>query len=361
MQEVPMSVRTALAILALGVLAAKAAPDDRPAPGRSTRTMEGLVCEFLVPPEEDAKENGGYSLLIILHGAGGTATGMVACGQRLLEKGFVTCAPKSQGQTWMKPDLDAVKKITRTLIEAFEVSESRRHAAGFSNGGWNLDPIAWDEELHFRTATWIAAGCRNASAPRWAVREMGVLALAGGEDPNRGAAEATVRLLEKKVKFVDCRIQPGLDHKYPRELEPYWHYFMEVLEGRFEPGRQLSYDWVGDLDAARATMEEKRCGGFVYVWSGAAEEEELEQTRILQNEALFGRLTSFYGRQLVAVKLEKEAAAALLAEEKVKATPAVLVYKPGGDRVVKVLSGKIRPVELAKALRSVAKDRSIPR
>ena len=81
-----------LSLLTMGPLAA-VAEEARPGPGRSTHHVEGLRVEFLVPPTEKMKD--GVSLLVILPGMGGEAANMVGTGQPMLEKGFVTIAPKS--------------------------------------------------------------------------------------------------------------------------------------------------------------------------------------------------------------------------------------------------------------------------
>jgi poly(3-hydroxybutyrate) depolymerase len=352
--------RSLLVLAALPlILTAPTTAEDRYGPGRSTHEMDGIRYELLVPSNEQAKD--GYALLVILHGSGGTATGMVGTGQPLMDLGFVTCAPKSTGpRSWSAPDLEVVRKIASHLIEMYGVEPHRRHAAGFSNGGWHLAPVAFDEKLRFRTATWIAAGFNGGKPPRHAKKEMGCLALAGAQDGNRGAAEGTVKLLEDKVRFVDCRIQPNLGHAFPRELVPYWQYVMEVMEGRFTPGDQRSYEWASDLGTARKRMADEKLGGFAYVWSSEADEKETELTRAYQNEALFDRITGFFGRQLVAVKLEKGEAADLIEEARIKATPAIVVFKRGGAKVAKVLTGKLKPRKLASALRSVARVRKLP-
>jgi len=332
--------------------------EDPPGPGRSTHEMDGIRYELLVPTLEQGKD--GYSLLVMLHGNGGKAVNMVESGRPLLDRGFVTVAPKSTALGWTTADVAVARKIAAKVIAQFGIEKHRRHACGFSNGGWNLAPLAFDEKLRFRTATWMAAGYNGGKPPRHAKKEMGCLALAGEQDGNRGAAEKTVGLLQKKVKFVDCRLQPDLDHAYPRKLEPYWHYVMEVMEGRFTAGDQRTYDWVESLDAARREMAAKKVGGFVYVWSSEADEKETALTKRYQNEALFGRAAGFFGRQLIAVKLEQKDAADLIAEAKVKTTPAIVVFKRGGAKVSKVITGKTSTSKVAKAFRSVARDRKLP-
>jgi predicted esterase len=347
----------ALAVLSLG--SAVALAQEKYAPGRSTQHLDGLRYELLVPTEEQGKD--GYSLLIILHGMGGTATGMVGIGQEALPRGLITCAPKSTGPGWSAPDIKVVKKIAKHLVDMYGVAPHRRHAAGFSNGGYNLTPLAFDEKLHFVSACWIASSFGGGKPPRWAAKEMACLALVGAEDNARPSAVKIVDQLEGKVKFVDYRVQPGLGHKLPREHVPYWLYVMEVMEGCFTPGRQLSYDWQTDLAAARGEMASKKVGGFAYVYDPEATDKERDLTKAYQNEALFDRVAGFFGRQLIAVKLEKAAAADLIAEAKVKTTPAIVVFKRGGDKTAKVLTGKPSAKKLASALRSVAKVKKLPK
>jgi predicted esterase len=341
------------------ITSASALAQDRYPPGRSTQTLGGIRYEMLVPTEAQGKD--GYSLLVILHGNGGTATGMVGVGQQdALEQGFITCAPKSTGTGWSLPDIKVVQKITQHLIDMYDVAIHRRHAGGFSNGGYNLVPLAFDEKLHFRTACWIASSFGGGKPPRWAVKEMGCLALVGAEDGACPSAIKIVDQLGKKVKFVDYRVQPGLGHKLPREHIPYWFYVMEVMEGRFTAGRQFSYAWKKDLTAARQEMAEKKIGGFVYIYDPDGDEKERALTKAYQNTVLFDRVAGFFGRQLVPVMLEKSAAADLIAEAKVKSTPAIVVFKRGGEKTAKVLTGKLSAKKLASALRSQAKNKSLP-
>jgi poly(3-hydroxybutyrate) depolymerase len=207
------------AALAL-VLALAGSEGDAPfPPGTSSQRLEGLACSLVMPEAFDpAKER---SMIVILHGAGGTETGMAGSLAHLAADDFVVLAPKSAGQTWAKADLDAVLRIVADLKRRLRIGEGRLHAAGFSNGGWNLDPVAFDEKLRFASACWIAAGYKGGKPPAHAKKGMGVLALAGAEDGNRDAAEKTPDLLEGKVRSAECRIQPGLGHAWPEKLMPY--------------------------------------------------------------------------------------------------------------------------------------------
>ena len=352
------SVGFAIALVVALVVVSRA---ETPYPAGSTsQTFDGMTVQIHVPAG-DQRFDGGFSLIVVLHGAGGTETGMAGSLRDFVPRGFLIVAPKSKGDTWQATDLDRVHRLVEHVCEAYGISPERRHAVGFSNGGWNLHPIALDEKLRFRTATWIAAGFKGGSVPKTARREMGCLALAGEQDGNRAAAVGTIGALEKKVKWVDCRLEPNLGHAFPTTLVPYLGYFMEVFEGRFEPGHDLSYAWKDDLAAARETMATEKRGGFVYVWSKDADEKERELTRELQHDVFFDRTVRFFADQLIAVKLEKDAAAELIAEEKIRSVPAIVVFEPGGKRVDKILEGKLAAGKLAGALRGVAREKRPPK
>ena len=96
------SMRVILPFLLAPVLLAGAAPVEEPVfpAGTSSQTLEGLRCSIVMPEGFDpAKE---HSLLVILHGAGGTETGMAGSLADLAARDFVVLAPKSSAQTWSK-------------------------------------------------------------------------------------------------------------------------------------------------------------------------------------------------------------------------------------------------------------------
>jgi dienelactone hydrolase len=348
----------ALAILFLVLAASLAAADEPPYPkGVSVQTLEGLRCHLIVPDDHDSAKE--HSLVVVLHGAGGEERSMALTLQPLAKEGFVVLAPKSRGPTWSTPDLKAVKRILTHLREVLSVGEKRMHCMGYSNGGWNLGPIAFDEDLHMVSACWVAAGCSGGKVPRRAKREMGAMALAGTEDPNRNAAESTVTVLEDKVRCVECRLQPNLGHKFPRELLPYYFYWVKVMDGRFVPGEDLSFDWTADPEAARQRMETQKLGALLYFYS--KEDGENEQARRVQNEVFFDRYVRHFGSQLVAIKLERAEHEDLFEELRLRATPAIAVLAHDFD-VSKSFEGKrIKASSLAGALRKIAPDKRVPK
>jgi dienelactone hydrolase len=320
-----------------------------PAPLRADpEEIEGLKVWLLVPPAEKQP----FSLVIILHGYGGTADGMAAALATYEDDGYVVCAPKSRGEGWTPADVEAVKRIAATLLRRHPIDPDRVHVVGFSNGGWNLAPLAFDERLRPRSATWIAAGFQGGSVPKWAAKRLGALALAGEKDPNAAAARDTVRLLRGKVRSVEVRLQPGLDHKWPHDHDAYLRWWMGVQEGRFTPGDDRNFAWTDALDAGEGA------GALVYVYDPAADAGG-EEARRLQNEVFMDPQVRFFGAQLRCVKLARAEHAETAAKLGVTATPAVAVLRPDGS-VAKLFQGKVKASALAAALRQQAKVKRMP-
>ena len=352
--------RPALPAILLAALAAAGAAAGQEAapfpPGTSSQSLEGLRCSVVMPAEFDpAKER---SLVVVLHGAGGTETGMAGSLAFLAERECAVLAPKSRGQTWDKPDVDAVRRIVADLKKRLRVGNRRLHALGFSNGGWNLAPLAFDEDLGFATACWVAAGYSGGKPPDRAKKTMAVLALAGEKDPNRGAAEKTPDLLKDKVRSAEARVEPGIGHEWPAGQMPYYGWWLGLQEGRFVPGETLAFAWSDDEGAARAAMAERRTGALVYWFS--KEDADRPEARTLQNETLQDPMVRVFGGRLLAWRRDRAGDAAGFAAAGLKETPAVVVLDAAG-KPVKTLQGKISAQALAAALRSVARDKSVPK
>jgi poly(3-hydroxybutyrate) depolymerase len=351
-----------LAVVAFAaLLAAGSARSDEAAwpypPGTSDHEIVGLRT-WLVVPEALHREKPA-SLVVVLHGNGGTGSGMAGSLREWADDGYVVCAPKSTGLGWVTPDVQRVLRIAAHLKSALPIDARRVHVVGFSNGGWNLAPLAFDDALRPCSATWVAAGFQGGSVPNWAKEGLAAIALAGSKDGNADAARATVPALQGKVRSVEARFQEGLDHAWPTELVPYLHWWMNVQEGRFTPGDDRSFDWGSDLPAALKSLEGKKRGG-VFVFAFDPADAESADARSLQHEAFFDPEVRRLGSQLACVRLERSVAAETLAPLGITATPAVAVLDVHGAPK-KVLTGKIKASALVKALRSVAPEKAPPR
>lgn len=348
-----------LVLLLLPGVPSATAEDALPWPtGRSTQQLEGRKVILSLPA--DAATRKGLSLVVILHGAGGTAEGMAGALGAWSSDGYVVCAPKAAGKTWAVDDLVRVLAIAKQLKAKLSIDPKKVHVVGYSNGGWNLGPLAFDDELAPCSATWVAAGYRGARVPKWAQSKLGALALAGSLDGNLRAARGTVPLLHGKVRSVEVREQPDLGHKWPDQLMPYLRWWMGAMEGRFVPGDDRNFAWGDSVpDAIEALANQKKGGVLVYVYD--ANDAKNEQAKQLQNVTFMDLAVRHYGAQLQAVKLEKAAAAPWLASQKIKlkACPAVIVLTRKG-KLKRVLQGKIKASKLASALRAVAPDKSKP-
>jgi predicted esterase len=325
--------------------------------GSTSQKHSGLKFQLVMPSDYDP--NGKYGLMVVLHGAGGTETGMAGSLAPLAEDWFIVCAPKSRGQTWSTQDLADVKNIIRHLMDVLAIEKGHLHGMGFSNGGWNLAPVVFDEKLEFASACWMAAGYNGGKVPARAKKAMGAIALSGAQDGNRGHAEKTVDLLRDKVRTVECRIEPDLGHKFTRKLMPYYFWWVKVMDGRFEPGDDMSFDWRDDLDAAKADAAARKTGTFLYFYS--EKDDHNVETKRVQRSAFFDPMARHFGTRVACVKLVKEKHEELFKSYKLKSTPAIVTLDKKGKKK-KILEGKkIKGTALAKALRSIAKDQSMPK
>jgi predicted esterase len=350
--------RLLAALLLVALVPAFAEEEKKKSPyptGSTSQKHSGLKFQLVIPNDYDPAQK--YGLMVVLHGAGGTETGMAGSLAPLAEEWFVVCAPKSRAATWSKQDLDDVKNIIRHLMDVLSIE--KLHGMGFSNGGWNLAPVVFDEKLPFVSACWMAAGFNGGKVPGRAKKEMGAIALAGAQDANRGAAEKTVDLLTGKVRSVECRLQPDLGHEFTRDLMPYYFWWVKVMDGRYEPGDDLSFDWKTDPDAAKADAAAKKTGTFLYFYS--EKDDHNVETKRVQREVFFDPMVRHFGKRVACVKLKREKHEELFQSFKLKQTPAIVTLDKKGKKKKVIEGKKIKAMGLAKALRTVAKDQSMPK
>lgn len=347
-------------------------PEEKPKPVLTMDQIRGMRVEILSPPES---WKGTRSLLVFLHDHSSTGKAAAVALEEMASRGFIVVAPSSREKYWSNPELETVKGIVRDLVDRYAVPRERRHLGAHWTGAGDLGVLAFDEAVGFRTCTWMNAVWAGGSVGKWAKEGLCGLFLWGAkEGPGRvdNYRRAESALAEKVRVCVGRgeRQEPGLGRagkkggesaEMPASLFPFWAYFLECMEGRYVHGQDLSFDWTGDLEAARTDMAVRKTGGFVYVWSKDADAAEIERTRVLQNEAFFDHVLRRFGDQLVAVRLERADAKALLEQAKVEATPAVIVLKKGGKEIQKAVSGDVSAKALVPLLRSVAPDPEMPK
>lgn len=338
------------------LMAAAASADFPYPPGQSTQNLQGIDTWLVVPAELAAERPA--SLVVVLHGSGGTASGMAGTLASWADRNYVICAPQAKGMSWTPDELKAILRIAADLKKTLPIDPKKVHTIGFSNGGWNLAPLAFDDELRPCSATWVAAGYNGGSVPKWAKAGLGVLALAGGDDPNAASARQTVPALREKVRSAEVRIQPGIGHTWPDALNAYLAWWVDVQEGRFTPGEDRNFDWTDDLEAAKADLAGRKKGGIVAYFFQASDAERAE-ARDLQNRVLMDPLVRHYGAQLIAVKIDLAAGSAQASALGVTGTPALALIGKDG-KVSKTFTGKIPAKTLAAALRALAPDKKPP-
>jgi hypothetical protein len=349
-----------LVVLALSLSAGLALAEDDPKPpfpeGKSVQRFADLTYHIEVPVEYDPKKE--YSLIVGLHGAGASAGEFATWIEALIEKDFIVVCPKSKGPAWNKRDIERVKKIVAHVMEKITIGKGRLHGVGFSNGGQHLGFLVFDKKLPFVTGCWMGSGFGGGKMPARAKKEMAALALAGEKDYALGACKGTVKRLRGKVRSVEFRMQPELEHDIPRDLMPYYHYWLTVMEGRFTPGEDESFDWRYDMKPGREIMAEEKRGGFVFFYS--TDDEKSEDARHAEHVVLFDPRVRFFGEQAQPVMLDRSLDKELFASLGLTKTPAIVVMKPDGT-VVKTFEGRIEAKDVAKSLRSVAKAKSMPK
>jgi predicted esterase len=331
--------------------------EDWPYPsGRSSHSLHGLAVELDLP--QTLSREKPASLVVILHGNGGSATGMAGALRGWAAEGYVVCAPKSTDIGWSASDVKAVLQIVDTVKAKLPIDPKKVHVVGFSNGGWNLPTLAFHDELRPCSAAWVASGC-TAGPPKWAKKDLGVIAMAGTEDSAARSSRETVKMLTGKVRSIEARFQPGLGHKWPRELMPYFQWWMGAMEGRFVPGVDMNFDWGESIEEAVASLAGVKRGG-VLVYAFQESDAQSAKAKSLQNVLLMDPLVRHYGNQLKAVKLDYAKHREALEALGVKATPALVVLSRSG-KVKKVLGAKsLKARKIASALKSVAPNKKAP-
>ncbi|MEM8882913.1 MAG: hypothetical protein AAGD14_02485 [Planctomycetota bacterium] len=174
--------------------------------GRTETELEGLKTAILVPAERKKGEK--WSMIVLLHGLGDSGLNLSRSLADRPRDGYLVVAPSTRARAWDKADVDATMRIAKHLLTVMPVDPDKIHVMGYSNGGWNLGPLAFHDELKPRSATWIAAGYSNHKVPKWAKKRLGVLAIAGEQDGNAKHAAATVPSLQGKVRSAEARFSP---------------------------------------------------------------------------------------------------------------------------------------------------------
>ena len=241
-----MRIRFAVAVVLLR--AAAAAGSD--APEREIRLRSGGI-ERTCLVHAPAKTPGGPApLLLVLHGSGGTAEGMV----RLTKGGFdaladrerfVVAYPQGVGKSWNDGrhdlrsaaaredvvDVGFLRDLIAELARWYPVDRRRVFAAGMSNGGMMAMRLACSLAGELRGVAAVASSLsQDAAAACPATSAVSVVEIAGTADPivpygggevrvlwmGRGTVIGAPATAESWAKKAGCRMAPAETRLAPK-------------------------------------------------------------------------------------------------------------------------------------------------
>lgn len=346
-----------------------AAPPVAYPDGYSVQTFEEKKFELLIPTGLDRTKP--CSLLLAIQGIDDVANSYAG----LLPLGFVICAPKARAAkssngfpVWSAGEVKEMLHIVDHLTKVLPVGKERIHATGYGDAGSILSLIALAGDAPFASACYIDAPYRGGSVAPRAKKSLGVLAYAGDYE-HRAGVNRIVEALTSKVRSVEYRVDPsGIGG-------PYFAYWVGVMEGRFEPGRDFSFDWIVDgatpspaatkpgapapapgapvsaWVAAKDAAKAKHVGALVYFWS--ADDATKPEAKSLQNTVFFDPDVRAAVKSLVAVKLDRSRCADAFTQLGLTSTPSIALVDADFN-VLERFEGAVKVAVLTKALLKVA-------
>ncbi len=177
---------------------------------------------------------------------------------------------------------------------------------------------------------------RGGSPTAQAKKRTGVLVMGDAENIDEERVVATLR---KKVRTIEYRKEGSLSSLYTQ-------YWLGVMDGRFKPGHDLSFEWVLDEKSARERMTKSGRGGFIYFYA------EADKNAHVQNVVLMDEKLRAVGSKLTAVKLDRNKHEELFKTLGLKTTPAVAVVDQS-FALKKAFETKIKATAIVKALKKV--------
>ena len=320
----------------VGLLCCVVFASDLPYPkGRSTQTYKGRTFDLSIPDDLEAGKR--YSLLFVV-GRGGT--GDFA---HLQAHGFMVCStkPRGGGASWATSEAKELHAVLDHLVDVLPLDPGRLHAVGRDDWQGFFPHVAFRKKGHrFRGVCFYKAVYRGGGLPSDAKKKLGVLLLG---DDDKFEEEKIVEKLGKKVRTSEWRPELGFGSEYFR-------YWLTVMEGRFEPGEDLSFAWHTDVVKAKTLMAQ-RTGGFLYFY---AKGDASKEAKALQNAVFFDPAVRAAGKKLVAVKLDRAENEKLFGDLGLTKTPAVVVLSEG-FAPLKTFEGVIKARALAAAFRRARK------
>ncbi len=164
----------------------------------------------------DYKSDGKTGAVLIMHGAGGTADGMLSSfvvSRVLEENNLIGIAPKSKGQSWEQRESTPMDSL-KDAQKSYKIDAKRIHCFGYSAGGFFTGWVSFEYPEVFRTATIVAADLYMANMGNVKKYiQKPVHFIAGDQDPNADGARASYNnMIKMGAQFARLRIVPGQGH-----------------------------------------------------------------------------------------------------------------------------------------------------
>ena len=238
---------------------------------------------------------------------------------------------------WATSEAKEIHKLVDHLVKVLPIGSGRLHAIGLDDWEGFFPHVAFRKRGNpFVGVCFYKVAYRGGSISPKAKKEMGLLVLG---DDDKFDEEKEVDTLRPKVRTIEYRKNGTISSQYVR-------YWLGVMEGRFEPGRDLSFDWRTDEVRARKEIAASAKGGFVYFYS------EKDTDSHVQNVVFFNEKVHRFGRKLTALKLDRKEHQKLFDSFGLKSTPAIVVVD-SDFKTRKTFEGRVKASALAKELKRV--------
>ena len=256
--------RKAILAVVLSLLALFAVSSFSPArgdvtPGKIEKVDLPNGSYYLIYVPKCYEPDGKTGVYLILHGAGGTAKGMISAfvyGETgnhnyLEERNCIGVAPKSIGRSWQSGEstpMDALNEV----LKNYKVDKKRIHLFGYSAGGFFSGWLGFEKPELFRTICICAAflAQTNMASVKKHIQKP-VYFVCGENDPNaQGARDSYNLLLKWGARYTRIRIVPGQGHNFPFRNE-------FPLLFRWYAAMDSGYDYASALDEAKKLVKRK--------------------------------------------------------------------------------------------------------
>ena len=181
---------------------------------------------------EDCAKSKNMSLVVALHGAGGSAKNFItAWTQVAKDNKFAVLAVKSVGQTWTFNSGELVDAAIEDFKKHCDFDKNRILINGFSAGAHVGLHMAVKYNKYAAVAP-VGGGCvieYLSSAEIQAASSLPVYFIAGEKDPNLAPIKQVKKKLEDYGYTVKLDVAAGLGHNYPNDAsENIWKWFDNI-------------------------------------------------------------------------------------------------------------------------------------